>query len=100
MPAEYTATMMENNFVAWRARYTMPEQGPKDKTLMIHFRGDLSQLPWLYRTPQGIEVDFSILRSSAHGTFEYGWFPNEGTAAVQIETIGDEGNEFVMNIQL
>jgi len=97
MPAEYIATMMENNFVVWRARFSIPEEGPKDKRLIIHFSGDLSELPWLHRTSQGFEIDFNALRSSAHGSFDYRWFPDNGTAAVQIQGIG---NDFVINIGL
>lgn len=97
MPAEYIATMMENNFVVWRARFSIPEEGPKDKRLIIHFSGDLSELPWLHRTYRGFEIDFDALWSSARGTFNCAWFPDGGTAPVQIQGIG---NEFVMSIQL
>jgi len=97
MPAQYTATMTENNFVIWGVRFSIPEEGPNDKRLIIHFLGRLSKLPWLHRTSRGFEVDFNTLRSSARGTFNCTWFPDGGTAPVQIQGIG---NEFVMSIQL
>jgi hypothetical protein len=96
MPAIYLATMMDSGHVKWRPKLSIPKEGPAEKTVIIEFMGSLSNLPWVYKTSYGYEVDVGSLRLSASLTFSQDWFPENGVVKANIQAMG---NRFIIEMR-
>ena len=73
MPAIIIGTQMETGPLTWRHGFSVPEEGPADKLLVIEFHGD----PWAIPGFKGDVLDISELRAACPLAVK-DWIPLQG----------------------
>jgi len=73
MPAIIIGTQMERGLTKWRHGFSVPEEGPADRLLVIEFHGD----PWEIPGFKGDVLDVAELRAACPLAAQ-DWIPLQG----------------------